>query len=431
MDDPSASLSPAAGLIGVIVGLLLTALTAAGDAAFTRADRVRLREAAASGLRGNALNRVLEHPGRNGAVLQGLSALGLMLSAAGAMLLVSGGGLGALKLLVTGFIAALATLALAIYLPRAWAEAHPDRAAIALAPVVDLLVWSLGLPLHVLARLCGYQPLASSRPIREDELRTLLDVDAESGETVIEEDEIEMMAGIMELGDTSVREIMVPRIDIIAVPLSASIEVALDTVIAAGHSRIPVYQDTIDNVVGLLYAKDLLAILRDQAHERHTSIASHLRPPHVVPESMPVKALLAAFRSAKVHLAIVVDEYGGTAGLVTIEDLLEQIVGDIQDEYDVEDPDVEQLTRDAGIFSGGMDVDDLNRILDIDLPADEAETLGGLILSRLGHLPQIGECAQFPDAVVEVLSLDGRRIQRVRVSRMTRRPPMATETTDG
>ena len=426
MDDPSASLSPAAGLIGVIVGLLLTALTAAGDAAFTRADRVRLREAAASGLRGNALNRVLEHPGRNGAVLQGLSALGLMLSAAGAMLLVSGGGLGALKLLVTGFIAALATLALAIYLPRAWAEAHPDRAAIALAPVVDLLVWSLGLPLHVLARICGYQPLASSRPIREDELRTLLDVDAESGETVIEEDEIEMMAGIMELGDTSVREIMVPRIDIIAVPLSASIEVALDTVIAAGHSRIPVYQDTIDNVVGLLYAKDLLAILRDQAHERHTSIASHLRPPHVVPESMPVKALLAAFRSAKVHLAIVVDEYGGTAGLVTIEDLLEQIVGDIQDEYDVEDPDVEQLGTNTGVFNGGMDVDDLNRILDIDLPADEAETLGGLILSRLGHLPQIGECALFPAAEVEVLSLEGRRIQRVRVSRINSRAPEAT-----
>ena len=349
-----------------------------------------------------------------------------MVSAAGAVLLVSSGGLGIVKLLVTGFIASLATLALAIYLPRAWAEAHPELAAIALAPVVDLLVWSLGLPLHVLARLCGYQPLARARPIRENELRTLLDVDAESGDTVIEEDEIEMMAGIMEMGDTSVREVMVPRIDIIAVPVSATIEEALDTVIAAGHSRIPVYQDTIDNVIGLLYAKDLLAILRDQAHERHSSIAGHLRPPHVVSESMPVKALLAAFRSAKVHLAIVVDEYGGTAGLVTIEDLLEQIVGDIQDEYDVEDPDVEQLGTNTGVFNGGMDVDDLNRILDIDLPADEAETLGGLILSRLGHLPQIGECALFPDAEVEVLSLEGRRIQRVRVSRINSRAPEAT-----
>jgi CBS domain containing-hemolysin-like protein len=405
-----------AGFLGLAVGLALTALTAAGDAAFTRADRVRLREAA-GGRRGAALNRVLEHPGRNGAVLQGLSALGLMLSAAGAVLLVGLGG-GILRLLLTGFLAALFTLAVAIYLPRARAEAEPERAAIALAPVVDLLVWTLGLPLHLLARLCGYQPLAYSRPIREDELRTLLDVDAESGETVIEEDEIEMMAGIMELGDTTVREIMVPRIDIIAVPLSATIEEALDTVIAAGHSRIPVYEDTIDNVVGLLYAKDLLEILRDQAQDRRTAIANYLRPPHVVPESMPVKALLAGFRSARVHLAVVVDEYGGTAGLVTIEDLLEQIVGDIQDEYDVEDPDVEQLTVDAGIFSGGMDVDDLNRILDIQLPSDDADTVGGLVLSCLGRLPQIGELARFPQAEIEVLSLEGRRIQRVRVSRL-------------
>lgn len=405
-----------AGLLGLAIGLALTALTAAADAAFTRADRVRLREAA-GGRRGAALNRVLEHPGRNGAVLQGLSALGLMLSAAGAVLLV-GLGAGIPRLLLTGFLAALLTLALAIYLPRSRAEAHPERAAIALAPVVDLLVWTLGLPLHLLARLCGYQPVAYSRPIREDELRTLLDVDAESGETVIEEDEIEMMAGIMELGDTTVREIMVPRIDIIAVPLSATIEEALDTVIAAGHSRIPVYEDTIDNVVGLLYAKDLLEILRDQAQDRRTAIANYLRPPHVVPESMPVKALLAGFRAAKVHLAVVVDEYGGTAGLVTIEDLLEQIVGDIQDEYDVEDPDVELLTVDAGIFSGGMDVDDLNRILDIQLPSDEAETVGGLVLSCLGRLPQIGELARFPQAEIEVLSLEGRRIQRVRVSRL-------------
>lgn len=416
MDDPSASLGHMAGLLGLAIGLALTALTAAADAAFTRADRVRLREAA-GGRRGAALNRVLEHPGRNGAVLQGLSALGLMLSAAGAVLLV-GVGAGIPRLLLTGFLAALLTLALAIYLPRSRAEAHPERAAIALAPVVDLLVWTLGLPLHLLARLCGYQPVAYSRPIREDELRTLLDVDAESGETVIEEDEIEMMAGIMELGDTTVREIMVPRIDIIAVPLSATIEEALDTVIAAGHSRIPVYEDTIDNVVGLLYAKDLLEILRDQAQDRRTAIANYLRPPHVVPESMAVKALLAGFRAAKVHLAVVVDEYGGTAGLVTIEDLLEQIVGDIQDEYDVEDPDVELLTVDAGIFSGGMDVDDLNRILDIQLPSDEAETVGGLVLSCLGRLPQIGELARFPQAEIEVLSLEGRRIQRVRVSRL-------------
>lgn len=406
------------GLGLTLVGLVVAGLAQAMDQALASADRVRLREAQATDLGSLALARLLARPELAAAGLPGLAALGPMLAAAGGLLVGLGWGAGWPRALAVGGLSALATLVLAIYLPRAWAEARPEAAAQILAPLLAPLLWTLGLPLEGLARLCGYRPALVARSIREDELRSLLDVDAETGDTVIEEDEIEMMAGIMELGDTTVREIMVPRIDIVAIPLSATIEEALDRVIAAGHSRIPVYQDTIDNVVGLLYAKDLLSILRDQAQDRHTGIGPYLRLPHVVPESMPVKALLAALRSAKVHLAVVVDEYGGTAGLVTIEDLLEQIVGDIQDEYDVEAPDVEQLDQDVGVFSGGMDVDDLNRILGTALPNDEAETLGGLVLSRLGRLPLPGERAHFPDAEIEVLGLEGRRIQRVRVSRL-------------
>lgn len=406
------------GLALALLGLLLAALAQAADQALVRADRVRLREARAEGLGGRALLRLAERPELAAAGLPGLAALGPMLAAAGGLLAGLGSGAGWARGLGFSIAAALLTLVAAVYLPRAWAEARPEAAAQALAPFVVPLLWTLGRPLTALARLCGYRPALVARSIREDELRSLLDVDAEDGDSAIEEDEIEMMAGIMELGDTTVREIMVPRIDIVAIPRSATIEEALDRVIGAGHSRIPVYQDNIDNVVGLLYAKDLLSILRDQAQDRQTGIGSYLRQPHVVPESMPVKALLAGLRSAKVHLAVVVDEYGGTAGLVTIEDLLEQIVGDIQDEYDVEAPDVEQLDKDEGVFSGGMDVDDLNRILGTDLPADEAETLGGLVLSRLGRLPLPGERAHFPDAEIEVLGLEGRRIQRVRVSRL-------------
>ena len=224
-----------------------------------------------------------------------------------------------------------------------------------------------------------------------------------------------MMAGIIELGDTKVREVMVPRIDIVAIPIDASLDDALDTILEAGHSRIPVYRETIDHVAGLLYAKDLLRAFRARDHKAR--IADYLREPHVVPESMLVKTLLAALRSAKIHMAIVVDEYGGTAGLVTIEDLIEEIVGEIEDEYDEETPRVERIGKDEGVFSGGLDIDDVNRLMDIRLPTDEVDTLAGLVLDRLGRVPESGERAIFDDAEIEVLGLDGRRIHRVKVTR--------------
>jgi putative hemolysin len=229
---------------------------------------------------------------------------------------------------------------------------------------------------------------------------------------------MEMIAGIMELGDTRVREVMVPRIDMVTIPIDASLDDALDAIIGAGHSRIPVHGGTVDDIAGLLYAKDLLKAFRER--DSAPNLRQLLREPYFVPETKPVDVLLGELQTRKVHIAIVVDEYGGTAGLVTIEDLLEEIVGEIQDEYDREAPRIESVTGDEVVCLAGVSIDDVNDLLSIHLPTEEADTVAGVVFAALGHVPVVGERAVVVDAELEVLALDGRRIHRVRVTRRGR-----------
>ena len=204
---------------------------------------------------------------------------------------------------------------------------------------------------------------------------------------------------------------MVPRIAMTSLSASATMEQAIDTVIEEGHSRIPVYEESIDEIVGILYAKDLLPFLKDSAGDP-PALRSLLRTPVFVPESMSVDDLLHEFQRRKVHIAIVLDEYGGTAGLVTIEDLLEEIVGEIQDEYDVEEPLIVRLSDDEARIDGRADVDDLAELFDIALgleDEDEYDTVGGLIYHRIGGVPKPGDQVQVDGLTLTVETTDGRR----------------------
>jgi len=287
---------------------------------------------------------------------------------------------------------------------------------------VMVLEASTGLPSRAVAPLIAALGAApglefNGRKSRVAALRAM--VAAENGDEPIEEDSLEMMAGVMSLGETFVREVMVPRMDITAIPNESTLDEALDAVIAAGHSRIPVYRESIDDVVGVLYAKDLLPAFRKRSFD--VSIADVMRPATFVPETKPVDELLRELKASKVHIAMVIDEHGGTAGLATIEDLLEEIVGEIQDEYDEEEPDIESVDPAAGtgVFRAGMDIDDANQLLEIDLPTTgEVDTLGGLVYTQLGKVPDAGDKARFANAEIEVLSVDGRRVERVRVVRV-------------
>jgi CBS domain containing-hemolysin-like protein len=202
----------------------------------------------------------------------------------------------------------------------------------------------------------------------------------------------------------------------VAVEVNTGIMDALDVAIQAGHSRIPVYEETIDNIVGILYAKDLLQYWRDDTSS--LKLRDILRNVYYIPESKKVDELLQELQQRKVHIAIVVDEYGGTAGLVTIEDILEEIVGEIQDEYDSEEAFMEVLSEDEIIFNGRMDLDDVNHIMGLELPTDRTDTLGGLVYSNLGRVPVVGDRIRIQNVEITVLSVVRRQIKKVKVVRL-------------
>jgi len=210
---------------------------------------------------------------------------------------------------------------------------------------------------------------------------------------------------------------MVPRTDITALPEDAPLDQVIDTIVSAGHSRIPVYRESIDNIIGILYAKDLIPVLAKRAE---MDIQALLRTPLFVPESISVDDLLHMLQRRKVHIAVVLDEYGGTAGLVTIEDLIEEIVGEIQDEYDVEEPMVEKISDDEARIDGRASIDDLTETFGVELDAADSEqydTVGGLVYHEIGGVPQVGDTVEVEGLTLTVESTDGRRVGKVLVVR--------------
>lgn len=420
LDPSSSSWLPAAFLI---VFLILTALAAAAEAALTSLNRVRLRGLLDRGMsRSTAIESLVEDPHRSMTTLLILNGLGLIGSASAATLLalhLAQAGWPKFVLLLAG---ALLLLTFAQITPRAWAARRPEQVASIVAGPVELaatLLWPVVRLFDLLSRGVSElgsgedQPVVQGLTMSEEELRLLVGAGEEEG--LIEEDEKQMIAGIFELGKTLAREVMVPRISIVAVEATTPLLEALDVIIEAGHSRIPVYRESIDDIVGILYAKDLLNYLRDG--QTNVPLSEIVRDAYFIPESKHVDDLLQELQRRKVHIAIVVDEYGGTAGLVTIEDLIEEIVGEIQDEYDREEPFMEQISEDEIIFNARIDLDDVNRLMSLNLPTEHGDTLGGLVFSQLGTIPSQGDRVHVDGVTIEVLSVAGRRIKQVRVVR--------------
>lgn len=245
--------------------------------------------------------------------------------------------------------------------------------------------------------------------------------DQAAREKAAAEERREMIEGVQELSKTTVREVMVPRIDAVFLPLAAERDELLRTVVSSGHSRIPVYKDTIDEVVGVLYAKDLLSAL---VKGGDFALADLLRKPYFVPESKRIDSLLREFRRRHVHIAVAVDEYGGVSGIVCLEDIIEEIVGEIQDEFDEEREDVVRLGESSWLCDARADLEDLGRELGLALPSDEFETLGGYVFALFGKIPARYERASAGGLDFTVQDIDGHRITSVKI---TRRPVEAAE----
>jgi putative hemolysin len=249
--------------------------------------------------------------------------------------------------------------------------------------------------------------------VTEEELKLLLYVGEQEG--IVEQEEREMIHGILEMTDKLVREVMVPRVDIVAVEATDSIADVIKVIIEFGFSRIPIYEDNVDNIVGVVYAKDLL---------RHGVVGDDQRPlkaiarePYYTPEAKRVGELLREMKERKVHIAVVVDEHGGTAGIVTFEDLIEEIVGPIRDEYDMREVEELQIVSDHEVVvSARFPVDDLKEELDLAVPTVEADTVGGLVYELLGEIPKVGATIQLGDATLTVESIRRQGIQSVRIT---------------
>lgn len=335
-----------------------------------------------------------------------------------ALLPAAGDGLQQLLLVLA---AGLLLLTVGALLPAALGAAWADRLAPPLAGVATLLLWlawpalALLLPLsRLLERLTGASTQTAS--VTEAEIMTL--VDAGQKEGTIEDEEKAMIFSVLQFTDTLVREVMVPRIDVISVARDTALREALGLFVASGHSRLPVHNGNIDHVEGLLYAKDLLAAWYSDAAT--PAIHELMRPAYFVTEDRRADLVLKELQTSKIHLAIVIDEYGGTAGVVSVENLVEEIVGDIQDEYDTrEEAEYVQQAEDEYSIDASMDLHDVNELLQVDLPTASSDTLGGFIIDSLGRVPQPGEVLSVTDhgLNLRIDSLDGRRIRKVQVTR--------------
>lgn len=267
------------------------------------------------------------------------------------------------------------------------------------------------------ARLSGQSNITMQQftPPTDDELKSWVETGQADG--ALEKEERQMIYSIFQFGDTLAREIMVPRIDMLALEVNTPLDEVVDAIGGSGHSRIPVYEDTIDNVIGLLYAKDLLSYLHHK--NPFTSLRDVMRPAYFVPEAKKLDELLPEMQSSRTHIAIVVDEYGGVAGLVTLEDILEEIIGEIRDEYDQsEELPFQKISDDEYIFQGNIDLDDFNELMGTKIEKDMADTLGGLMYGLIGRVPVGGEQVELEGVQLTVEHVTGRRIQKVHAKKI-------------
>jgi CBS domain containing-hemolysin-like protein len=265
--------------------------------------------------------------------------------------------------------------------------------------------------------------LAGRKRVTEEEIQEMMNAGEEEG--LINEEENDMIRSIFALGDTVVREIMLPRTDMACVPVDATVREVLNSIIACGHSRIPVFDGTIDNVVGLVYAKDLLKFWG--MDESAVVLKNILRAPYFIPETKNLEELLHEFKKKRVHIAIVIDEYGGTSGLVTIEDLLEQIVGDIQDEYDLEEEWLAEEADGAVVVDARLPIEELEAHFGIEIEREKFDTVGGLIFHLTGRIPAVGEEVENGTIRLTVLEADARKISKVRITRLAKKAEAVEE----
>jgi putative hemolysin len=419
----------------ILLLILINGFFVGAEIAFVSVRRTRLDELAEAGdRRAKRAQKLMRDPGRFLAVIQvAITFLGALASAVAAVSIVAvvaeplrGIALIAdqadtIALLLVTFIVSVVSIVLGELIPKGFALANPDRIALAVsgpislfAKIVSPLVAVLVLLTKIISKPFGIDPTRTPE-LSAAEIRLIVEQGSQQG--VLEAEEEQMISAVMSLSDSKLHEVMVPRIDIVAIDQEASFDDAVTLVLTEGHSRTPLYKESVDHIVGILYAKDLLRIIA--AGGPRPRLRDIMRPALFVPESQAVDDLLNELQRRRVHMAIVLDEYGGTAGLVTIEDLLEEIVGEIQDEFDEEEPMKVIVREGEAILDGRADIDEMGELVDpaLELEDDEEyDTVGGFVYHRIGRVPVVGDTVAVDPFKITVIKVIGRRVGKVRVT---------------
>ncbi|MBE3557765.1 MAG: HlyC/CorC family transporter [Ktedonobacteraceae bacterium] len=439
MDDPGPAslLSIAAGIVShpprfdaeawlqlviLLVALCLCGVASAAETALTSISRIKLKNLVEEGnQRAIEIENLLSRPNTFLTTILVINSVAVIVASSMATVL-------ALRFseswgeLISTVLISLIVLIFCEITPKTAAVQNPLRWAYALVRPVRAAAWLLHPVIWLLSAITSFFVQVIGGPIRHrgpfvtaEELRMLVTVGEEEG--VLEEAETEMIHSIFDFADTTVREVMVPRIDMVTLSSKATVTQAVDLALEGGFSRIPVYEANvgIDEIIGILYTKDMLKQLREGHHS--FPIRDLVRPAYFVPETKKLDDLLREIRQNRTHMVIVVDEYGSVAGLVTIEDLVEEIVGDIKDEYDREENLVEQINENEYIFDAKINIGEFNELMHTHLGDEDYETLGGFVYAQLDKIPNTGDIVTHEDLTFTVLATRGRRITKIQVVR--------------
>lgn len=402
-------------LVALVFLVFLSGFFSGSETALVSVNRIRLKKMVEEGRREAVIvENLLDHPNKLLAtILVGNNLVNIAAAAIATSLAIEYYGSRGVGI-ATGIMTFL-VLVFGEITPKSYAIQNAEKISLRIARIMSFLVRTLypivrvltAITKPIITRLGGEMHLTPY--ITEEEIKMLVEVGEKEG--VIEKGEKEMIHGIFKFGDMEAKEVMVPRIDMKCLSVGDTVEKAVDYVLKTGYSRFPVYEKNVDNIVGILYSKDLFG------RPPREQIKSLLRPAYYIPESKKLDEILREMQEKKTQMAIVVDEYGGTLGLVTLEDILEEIVGEIMDEYDKEEPRVQVIEDGVAVVDAKADIEELNEILDIDLPEEDFETVGGLIFNVLGRIPKPGDRVKINGNLMEVKTMRGRRISKIKVTR--------------
>lgn len=402
-------------LLAVLIGM--SAFFSASETALMSLSKIRIRHLVDERVRGaEAVSKLVENPNRLlGAILVGNNIVNIGASALATSLAIQylgNAGVG----IATG-VMTLLVLIFGEITPKSLAAQHSEFISLRIARLITFIVTVFGpivsillVVTNLLIRLLGGKPGKAQPFITEDELKTMVNVSHEEG--VLEGEEKQMIYNVFEFGDTQVKDIMTPRTDMIALEIGVTYEKIIETFREEQFSRIPIYQETTDNIVGILYIKDLIFKSTENAV---FDIHNYMREPFFTFEFKKTTELFQELRAKRIPMAIVLDEYGGTAGIVTVEDLIEEIVGDIRDEYDDHEKDIEVVKEDEYIVEGSTRIDELNDLIGVNIESEDFDTIGGFIVGEFGYIPEVNESIEYEGIKFVVEEVDRNRIEKLRI----------------